>query len=84
MFAPVITAVRPFWSGMSVIVQQDIGLLGSAENSSETSEPQRRGVVRAGEGQRLSFTGVLPEPTAPAKQAELPSNVVPLFGQRAN
>ena len=26
----------------------------------------------------------LPEPTAPAKQAELPSNVVPLFGQRAN
>ena len=26
----------------------------------------------------------LPEPTAPAKTAELPTNVVPLFGQRAN
>ena len=26
----------------------------------------------------------LPEPTAPATPADLPSNVVPLFGQRAN
>jgi hypothetical protein len=26
----------------------------------------------------------LPDPTAPAKQAELPSNVVKLFGRQAN
>jgi hypothetical protein len=26
----------------------------------------------------------LPEPTAPAKQADLPSNVVSLFGRKAN
>lgn len=26
----------------------------------------------------------LPEPPAPAKPADLPTNVVPLFGQRAN